>query len=340
MPCSPRSRAGWGRSSKKPFGAGRSAWPKALGWRSCERATGRSAIVGPRLGAGRSAIVGPRLGAGRSAIGDGAVAASRGGAADRLAGSARGTPGSAPPRASLGAGRSASSSRGASGLGVSIVRVAASAGGLGVSIVRVAGFLGAGRSIPPSIAPALAPWLRANAASGGSKSSRSSVGAGCARTALGAGSSGSSAAASPERIAGIAGLGAGLGGGIAESALGRFGAGRSARSITSLVCSDGGGTTIGGFGIAGGSLGSGGAADAAGSTIRDLQSMHVTNFAPTGALASGTRLSVPQAEQMASIIRTQHTPPTARRRLSSATRLRAGRTRLNVSRSVRTRRIL
>jgi hypothetical protein len=78
----------------------------------------------------------------------------------------------------------------------------------------------------------------------------------------------------------------------------------------------GGGTGTGGLGIAGGTLGSagGGAAGAAtaGIAIRDLQSAQVTNFAPTGTLASDTRLSAPQAEQVASIIQGDHTPAPAR----------------------------
>jgi hypothetical protein len=56
-------------------------------------------------------------------------------------------------------------------------------------------------------------------------------------------------------------------------------------------------------GIGGGSFGGGGgAAGATWIAMRDLQSAQVMNFAPTGTLASDTRLSVPQAEQVASIM--------------------------------------
>jgi hypothetical protein len=70
----------------------------------------------------------------------------------------------------------------------------------------------------------------------------------------------------------------------------------------------GGGTAIGG-GLGIGGLGIGGIADtavAAGGdaeiATRDLQSAQTMNFAPAGTVASATRLSVPQAEQVASII--------------------------------------
>jgi len=45
------------------------------------------------------------------------------------------------------------------------------------------------------------------------------------------------------------------------------------------------------------------------SDTRALQSLHVMDFAPAGKLASDTRLSVPQAPQVASIIRENHTLP-------------------------------
>ncbi|HEX3762609.1 MAG TPA: hypothetical protein VHW23_28095 [Kofleriaceae bacterium] len=56
--------------------------------------------------------------------------------------------------------------------------------------------------------------------------------------------------------------------------------------------------------------GGSGVAEVAGATgviaMRDLQSPHVMNLAAAGTLASGTRLSVPQAGQVASIMLSQH----------------------------------
>jgi hypothetical protein len=75
-----------------------------------------------------------------------------------------------------------------------------------------------------------------------------------------------------------------------------LGAGRSLRSTAALGRA--------GVGFAGGNFGGGGggATALAGIATRDLQSAHVMNLAPTGTVASDTRLSVPQAEQVASIM--------------------------------------
>ena len=64
------------------------------------------------------------------------------------------------------------------------------------------------------------------------------------------------------------------------------------------------GTTLGNFGIVGTAC----FVAAPGKATRDLQLEHVTNFAPTGTSVSAMRLCVPHAEQVASIIRNNHTP--------------------------------
>src|SRR5512140_2197625 len=84
--------------------------------------------------------------------------------------------------------------------------------------------------------------------------------------------------------------------------VGRFGAGRSAKStlLMGLVV---GGTAVGASGGRdGGSLGSVPGEVGSGIATRALHSTHVRNLAPACTLASGTRLRVPQAGQVASII--------------------------------------
>jgi hypothetical protein len=105
-------------------------------------------------------------------------------------------------------------------------------------------------------------------------------------------------------------LGAGLLASMPASGPCRFGAGRSASSAgfggPGIFGIAGVGIDIGrgpaGFGIVPVVLWAGFAA-CAGRITRDLQLEHVTNFAPTGTSASAMRLTVPQAEQVASIIR-------------------------------------
>jgi hypothetical protein len=70
----------------------------------------------------------------------------------------------------------------------------------------------------------------------------------------------------------------------------------------------GGAAGAAGFGVPGARCAAAGIGGGIAIETRDLQSAHVMNFAPPGTLASGTRLSVPQAEQVASIIRCDHTP--------------------------------
>jgi hypothetical protein len=123
--------------------------------------------------------------------------------------------------------------------------------------------------------------------------------------------------------------GAGFDAGSFPSGLCRFGAGRSERSILSFAPPDIGGmfgiapegpsdTPGGPFGVGGGIFGSGGrgiegiAPVFTGNATRDLQLLQFTNFAPAGTSASAMRLSVPQAEQVASIIRGNYTPVVAR----------------------------
>jgi hypothetical protein len=76
-----------------------------------------------------------------------------------------------------------------------------------------------------------------------------------------------------------------------------LGAGRSVSSTPLGRAADG---------IGGGSFAAGGAGGGGVIAMRDLHSSQVMNFAPAGTLASDTRLSAPQAEQVASIMLLDH----------------------------------
>jgi hypothetical protein len=129
------------------------------------------------------------------------------------------------------------------------------------------------------------------------------------RMALGAESSGSIVAMTPLRVVGLAASG-GLGMFCCDTGpteLVRFGAGRSVMSGLSVEFATGGMEGAGGLGRASEGFtdtGLGGT----GIATRDAQLVHVTNRAPAGASVSETRLSAPQAEQVASIIHMNHTP--------------------------------
>jgi hypothetical protein len=130
------------------------------------------------------------------------------------------------------------------------------------------------------------------------------------RMALGAESSGSIVAMTPLlRVVGLAASG-GLGMFCCDTGpteLVRFGAGRSVMSGLSVEFATGGmegaGSLVRGSEGFGTDTGLGGT----GIATRDAQLVHVTNRAPAGASVSETRLSAPQAEQVASIIHMNHT---------------------------------